>query len=89
MKCKVINGIAEIEDIVTIVSYGNEKRYLYKVVGFQHYQGRSQIKYRKVIPDTLEFFPDTTESWMDFKEALLELKIIHKSKKTIFKRFFK
>ncbi|WNR42920.1 hypothetical protein [Paenibacillus roseipurpureus] len=88
MKCKLLNGFAKIGDIVTLVSYGNEERYLYKVIGFQHYKGTAQIKYRKVSPTTLELFPDTLGSWMNFKEAEKELKIIHTSKKSIWKRLF-
>ncbi|NRF96228.1 hypothetical protein HQN89_36275 [Paenibacillus frigoriresistens] len=88
MKCKVLNGYAQIGDIVTVISYGDEKRYLYKVIGFQQYEGTPQIRYRKVIPATLELFPDTVGSWMNFNEALIELKIIHKSKKSFLKRIF-
>lgn len=80
MKCKVKNGVAEIGDIVTIISYEDEQRYLYKLTGFQEYKGIPQIKYRKVIPATIDFFPDTDGSWMGFDEAQKELKIISKAK---------
>ncbi|CAG7610977.1 hypothetical protein PAESOLCIP111_01315 [Paenibacillus solanacearum] len=78
MRCKVINGYAEIGDVVTIISYGDEERYLYRVTGFQNYGGTPQINYRKVIPSSLEFFPEMVGSWMDFSEAQTELKIIQK-----------
>jgi hypothetical protein len=80
VKCTVLNGSAEIGDVVTIVSYGNEERYLYRVTGFKKYEGTPQIHYRKVIPTTLDFFPDTVGSWMNFSEAQKELKIVHKKK---------
>jgi hypothetical protein len=80
VKCKVLNGYAEVGDVVTIVSYGNEERYLYRVIGFKQYEGTPQVNYRKVIPTTLDFFPHTVGSWMNFSEALTELKIIRKKK---------
>ena len=92
MKCRVTNGFAEIGDIITLISYGNENRYLYRVTEFGEYNGVPQIRYRKVIPETLEFFPDTIDSWMDFDEARSEIKIVQKGKvqkslvKTILKR---
>jgi hypothetical protein len=78
MRCQVSNGYAEVGDLVTIASYGDEKRYLYRVTGFQQYKGNPQIIYRKVIPTTLKFFPDTVGSSMDFNRALTELKIVQK-----------
>jgi hypothetical protein len=78
VKCKVLNGYAQIGDIVTIVSYGDEDRYQYKVTGFQEYQGKPQMKYRRVNTSTMEFWPDTVGSWMDFSEAQNELKLVHK-----------
>ena len=88
LKCKVINGYAEIGDVVTVISYGDEERYLYRVTGFQTYEGKPQIKYRKVVPNTLEFWPDTVGSWFDFDEALTELKLIHKQKKSFWEKLF-
>jgi len=76
MKCRVTNGHAEVNDIVSISSYGSKN--LYKVTGFQQYNGKDQITYRKVIPSTLEFFPETKGSSMDFDEALTELEIVKK-----------
>lgn len=88
MKCKVSNGYVEVGDVVTVVGYGDESRYLYKVTGFQEYNGVPQIKYRKVIPTTLEFFPETSGSWMNFNDALTELKIIQKGSRSFLSRLF-
>ena len=76
LKCKAVNGDLKVGDIVTILSFGNEKRYLYRIVGFQKYNRKNQVLYRKVIPSTLEFFPETVGSWMDFDEVRVEMKII-------------
>ncbi|MDQ0899227.1 hypothetical protein QFZ80_003055 [Paenibacillus sp. V4I7] len=36
MKCKVLNGYAQIGDIITVVSYWDQEPFLYKVIGFQN-----------------------------------------------------
>lgn len=89
VKFRVSNGNARVGDIVTIIKYGNEERYLYRITGFQEYNGTPQVKYRKVVPDTLEFFPDTIGSWMNLSDAETEMKLIRKESRKLFSRLFR
>jgi hypothetical protein len=48
--------------------------------GYAKVEGNQQIRYRKIIPLTLEFYPGTIGSWMNFIDAELELKLVQKKK---------
>ncbi|WP_335533507.1 hypothetical protein [Neobacillus drentensis] len=81
---QVINGRVNVGDIVTIVEYGDEERYQYMITGFQKYEGRPQVTYVRVIPNTSDVFGQAVGSWMDEVKARQQLKIIKKKESKSF-----
>jgi hypothetical protein len=77
---RVINGIVELGDIVTILSYGDAFRYRYIITGFGEYYEMPQVYYKRVHSETLQPFSDVVGSWMDYPEATHELALIFKRK---------
>jgi hypothetical protein len=74
----VSNGYAEIGDIISVSEYGNAQ---YKVTEFGDYEGAPQIRYRRIFPETGEFYPDTIGSWMSLEDASTELRLVSQKKK--------